>query len=147
MQKLMTFLILMAAACGCSHAPTTNTPSNSNAQDWAQATVEIHYVLRHSDRRLTLESDAQGVHGKSLVDGTQLKQCQVDAVHYQEFVSKVRNFISQRRSLASADCRAPYTITLKNQKDTLQIQGCRTQDEGAFSHLVQEGEFLIYRQK
>jgi hypothetical protein len=147
MQKLITFITLMAAACACSHAPTHSSQNDSNAQDWAQASVEIHYVLRHSDRRLTLESDANGVHGKSLVDGTQLKQCQVDAARYQEFVSKVRNFVSQRRSLASSDCRAPYTITLKNQKDTVQVQGCRTQDEGAFSHLVQEGEFLIYRQK
>jgi hypothetical protein len=151
MQKLMTFLTLMAAACACSHAPTTNTPGDSNSpngsQDWRQASVDIHYVLRHSDHRLTLESDSHGVHGKSLVDGTQLKQCQIDATHYQEFVSKVRNFISQSRTPASSDCRAPYTITLKNQKDTLQVQGCRTQDEGAFSHLVQEGEFLIYRQK
>jgi hypothetical protein len=92
------------------------------------------------------------------MDGAQLKQCQIDTARYQEFLTKVRSFVSQRRAIAStassqpssqslSDCRAPYTITLKNQKDTVQIQGCRVQDEGAFSHLVQEGEFLIYRQK
>lgn len=154
MLKFIPFLILVATATACSHAPTTQSNGDMAQQDWSQTSVDIHYVLRHSDRKLTLESDVKGVHGKSLVDGSQLRQCQVDAKRYQDFIAKVRNFVAQRRSIAStpsstspADCRAPYSILLKNQKDTVEIHGCRTQDEGAFSHLVQEGEFLIYRQK
>jgi hypothetical protein len=145
---------LSAMFSACSHTPVQTAQTSSEAQDWSHASVDIHYVLRHSDRRITLEADEKGVHGKSLMDGAQLKQCQIDATRYLDFITKVRNFISQRRTIASTassqispDCRAPYTITLKNQKDTMQIQGCRIQDEGAFSRLVQEGEFLIYRQK
>lgn len=154
MLKSIPFLILLVAASSCSHAPMEKSDNSLAQQDGSPTTIEIHYVLRHSDRKITIESDSNGVHGKSLVDGAQLKQCQIDATRYQDFIGKVKNFISQRRSIASTnsttpptDCRAPYTILLKNQKDTTQIQGCRTQDEGAFSHLVQEGEFLIYRQK
>lgn len=154
MLKFIPFLTLVLAAASCSHAPTNSSESSFAQQDGSETTIDIRYVLRHADRRLTLESDSKGIRGKSLVDGAQLKQCQIDATRYQDFVGKVKNFITQRRSIASTpattsptDCRAPYTILLKNQKDTLQIQGCRTQDEGAFSHLVQEGEFLIYRQK
>lgn len=154
MLKFISIFAFVAVASSCSHAPTAKSETDANSQNWSDTAIDIHYVLRHSDRRLTLEAGTQGIHGKSLVDGTQLKQCQIDASRYQEFLTKVRNFMTQRRSIASTptpgnstDCRAPYTIVLKNQKDTLQIQGCRTQDEGAFSHLVQDGEFLIYRQK
>jgi hypothetical protein len=155
MPKLISILLItMATFTGCSHAPASKPNPDSVAQNSNGTSVEIRYILRHTDRNLKLEADQNGIHGQSLVDGSQLKQCEIDALRYQNFVTKVRNFLTERRSLASVspveksvDCRAPYTITLKNQKDTIQFQGCRTQDEGAFSHLVQEGEFLIYRQK
>ncbi len=156
MLKFISVVFFLAVLSACTHAPMsspTNDPEMTS-QDWSQSSIDIRYSRRHSDRRLTLEGNPQGVHGNSLVDGSQLKQCQIDKSRYQEFLTKVKSFVTQRRSIASttssgtpADCRAPYTIVLKNQKDTFQIQGCRIQDEGAFSHLVQEGEFLIYRQK
>jgi hypothetical protein len=157
MKPFYLVLLLAWVASSCSHAPTSlsKTDSTPASADWEQTSVDIHYVLRHSERRLLIEADQQNVRGLSSVEGSQLKHCQIDVSRYQQFLTKAKDFVQHQRTLASTptpaapspDCRAPYTIVLKNPKDTVQIHGCRTKDEGAFSHLVQDGEFLIYRQK
>jgi hypothetical protein len=148
------FLILTLIASGCAHAPHSDSiSSDAPSSDWKTTSIEIQYKLHNTQRKLMILPDTQGVHGRSIVDGSQLKQCQIDATRYQDFLSKVRSFMDHQRVPASAqnamtaECRAPYKIVLKNPKDTAALEGCRLSDEGAFSHLVQEGEFLIYRQK
>jgi hypothetical protein len=154
MLKTIPLFILIFIASACSHGPKPQPDQNSvPSNDWTQTSIEIRYSLRHANRKIILEADQNHVQGESLVDGSPLKRCQVNIPQYQEFLTKIRDFIARRRSVASApsenssDCRAPYSIQLKTPNDTLQLQGCRIHDEGAFSHLVQDGEFLIYRQK
>lgn len=153
-----TLAFAVIGASGCSHAPLDSSSSNSSPTVWTHTSVDIHYMLGHSHRQLLIEADAAEIHARCLHDGNQLKQAKLDPPRYQDYLSKVRDFVDKRRSVASdtltppqADCRDPYTITLKNTKDIAQvpteIHGCRMKDEGAFSHLVQDGEFLIYRQK
>jgi hypothetical protein len=152
-QSSKVFLILALIATGCAHAPPVSSSRDEAPQiDWKTTSVEIQYKLHNTQRKLVISSDTQGVHGQSMMDGAQLKLSQIDALRYQDFLTKIQSFMDHQRAPASTqsakgmlECRAPYKIVLKNRRDTVNLEGCRLSDEGAFSHLVQEGEFLIYR--
>lgn len=152
----------------CAGKTTTSDSANDAAksgispEEALQTSIDIRYHLGHSHRHLQMHvepKDTSLVTAQITVDGSVLKESHLNAQRYSSFISKVRNFVDKRRSLASStpppnggECHDPYQVEIKNglkkdqadRVDTLKVEGCRIQDEGAFSHLINEGEFLIY---
>lgn len=151
--------ILSTAFTGCSEkAPLADSKNDQlSTQEVLQTEIDIHYHLGHAHRRLWIHAsptDPTIWVAQVTVDGAVLKESKIDAKRGAGYISKIRDFVEKRRALASGaatastDCHDRYQVSIKFpqtiQKDTLKAEGCRIQDEGSFSHLVNEGEFLIY---
>lgn len=121
------------------------------------STVDISYVLGHSRRRLVAWARNDTFAGQTLMDHQILRESKIDRRHYSEFFGKAEQFVSTpRRKPATqtppdekegAACRTPFTVTVRVGNETQTLQGCRGEDNGALSHLVRDGEFLLYSKK
>jgi hypothetical protein len=121
----------------------------------ADSSIDITYVLGHSHRRFVAWSKNDACGGQTLVDHQILRESGIDRGHYTEYFNKVEQFVStphrkpaeQGAPLPADDaCRTPFTVTLRLGSETKIVQGCRGADDGALSHLVRDGEFLLYAQ-
>jgi hypothetical protein len=151
--------LCMISLWGCAGKPTMSEDSKGPLVTLAaQTSIDIRYHLGHSHRHLKMHvspTDPSVIEAQMKVDGAVLKEINISAERYSAFISKVKDFVEKRRSLANTnpqsnpnDCHDPYEVVVENPQaksgDTLKVDGCRIQDEGAFSRLVNEGEFLIY---
>lgn len=166
-------LALTAACCliaGCAHSQGTrpdNTPGTADDEhlrsQLSDSSVDISYVLGHSHRRFLIWSKNASCGGQTYLDHQVMRESEVDQKHYAEYFGKVAQFVGaphrkpaeqavsgqQSTPPVSAEdaCRTPFTVTLRVGSDTRVLQGCRGSDEGALSHLVRDGEFLLFSRK
>lgn len=149
--KTFAALTILAGTLGCSSAPHSADP-------WKETSVRIEYVLGHSHRRIVMEPKNSEIQAESFLEAKSLKRATIDAAHYQTFLTQLKSFVDQHQTrLATGgdpspvrtptECSAPYTVTVITSNRIIKLDGCRQQDQGAFSHLIQNGEFLIYSQK
>jgi hypothetical protein len=160
---------LCAAAAGCATARTADTSAADDGAGGAarskspltelttearrDSSIEISYLLGRSHRRIVARAKQENYSGQAYLDRQLLHEGSIDRAHYSEFFGKVEKFIAapHRKPAEAAQlddsCRTPFTVNLRVGKDTRTLQGCRGEDEGALSHLVREGEFLLYSKK
>lgn len=162
---------LAAAASGCAtHAVKPDTGNVVDAHALAElsdSSVDISYVIGHSHRRFVAWAKHDSFGGQTLFDHQILRESGIDRHHYSEFLNRVEQFVSTplrkpadlgaaaavagapaaTPSQSDDSCRTPFTVTLRIGTDTKTLQGCRGADEGALSHLVRDGEFLLYSNK
>lgn len=153
---LLVALTMVALAPGCAtfRGSPASTPGSPEAprpvpkEALRDSTVDISYVLGHSRRRLVTWARNDGFGGQMLMDHQILREKEIDQSHYSEFFGKAEGFVrTPRRKLAEDKCRTPFTVTIRIGSETQSLQGCRGSDDGALSHLVRDGEFLIYSNK
>ena len=162
-RRLIPAVLLLTAglfAFGCatpqSHPPgegaTHEEVANANLRS-----VEIVYVLGHDLHRFFATSDAT-LHENSATakytEGHQvLAETKLDPKHYADFHEKALAFVTAlRRNVASLPgkpdkCRNTFTVTVKDGAKLWTESGCRSTDDGAFSRLVRDEQFLLYSKK
>lgn len=168
--KAFAMIWCLATVSGCATHPAKPDDSHGNPVDaraqteLSDSSVDISYVLGHSHRRFVAWARSESFGGQTLLEHQILRESGIDRHHYTEFLSKVEQFVStplrkpadQGAAAATRpstppqsgnQCRTPFTVTLRIGTDTKTLQGCRGADEGALSHLVRDGEFLLYSNK
>ena len=150
---------LIAAASGCSTSrpqadagvgPPSDAPSHAALSD---SSIDISYVLGHSHRRFVAWGKKEVSGGQTLLDHQVLRESTIDHARYSDFLAKAEQFVNTPRrhpadqGAPDETCRTPFTVTLRIGSDTQIMQGCRGEDDGALSHLVRDGEFLLYSAK
>ena len=150
----LSLLLATFALSGCAtHPPQADGSRAGDDADRAALTdssIDISYVLGHSHRRLVVWAGKDGLGGQTLLDHQILRESPVERGRYAQFLAKVEQFLNApRRKPADNDdsCRTPFTITVRVGTETKIVQGCRGEDDGALSHLVRDGEFLLFSNK
>jgi hypothetical protein len=158
----------LVAAClsasGCATTGSGGAKSGDAAKPLPHealkdSAVDISYVLGHSRRRLVAWARNESFGGQALLDHQILRESEVDRSRYSAFFGKAEALVSapkrkpaqQGAAGSGADdndsCRTPFTVTVRVGSKSQTLQGCRGEDDGALSHLVREGEFLLYSSK
>jgi hypothetical protein len=152
MRNLKWAFILAAVnilGCGTGKvAPTSDLSMNT------VSSVEIEYSLGHYQHRFT----ATGAPGKAQVttylERDVVEHASVDPTKYETFVAKAIAFSQKpkRTPTQEGECRSPYNVVIKtgekSTEKTYTSQGCRSSDDqGALSRLVRDGEFLLFSKK
>jgi hypothetical protein len=150
---ILPLLLLASLAQGCAaKAPRPEEGTAGSAlsgEAYSDSSVDISYLLGHSHRRLTAWGKKDAFEGQAYMDHQILREGSIARNHYVEFLAKVEQFVNsphRRPAEEQADpgCRSPFIVTLRIGTVTRVIQGCRGTDDGALSHLVRDGEFLLY---
>jgi hypothetical protein len=144
-------LVLVLLASGCATTSKTESPAPELPKApplTGISSVEIQYTLGHSQNQLVLKSEKSEEGGmiQSYLEHQIVGEAKVDGAHYAEFYQKAVVFAQDPgRSVAQMDnCRNPFTITIRNEKENQVTNGCRSSDEGKLSRLVRAGETLLY---
>jgi hypothetical protein len=159
-KQLLTLKVLttitLACTTGCASAPPKTAaeqepqPIHLSQSEIGDSRVDIAYELGRAQHRLTAEAGENKVTGRYLHDHSVLSEGEVDGTKYADFLQKALAFVqipTRVPSSGEAPCHAPFTVTVRVLKDIKVSTGCRGADEGLFSHLVKDGEFLIYSKK
>ena len=160
--------ITMASGSGCAtHRTSPDESAGKPSAEVARTTlfdssVDISYVLGHSHRRFVAWAKNESYGGQTLLDHQIFRESGIDRHHYSEYFGKVEQYVNtprrkpadqgvagQQSTPVQGDdtCRTPFTVTLRVGADTKVLQGCRGADDGTLSHLVRDGEFLLYSNK
>ncbi len=155
------FAMLCLAGTGCGTGAVRSAGSDrplpiqasgtSSAGD--QKIVDIVYILGHDLHRFIATSRIDGASAQALEDHQVLEDNKVDPKRYAEFYEKALAFVkAPRRTVASAsqkaeNCRNTFTVVVKDGEQSWTESGCRSTDDGAFSRLVRDGQFLLYSKK
>ncbi len=145
-------VVLVGIWSGCATQPVEPKPESVSSRGLKDSGIDITYVLGHSHRRFIAQAKNSFFLAQSFVDKQILKENSVNEGHYTAFFSKVEQFVSAPTRGPSAtsnsnNCRSPFTITLRVGADTKAVSGCRGMDDGALSHLLRDGEFLLSSRK
>jgi hypothetical protein len=141
---------LNIAACGTANiAPPSQGPSTGEI-----SSVEIEYSLGHYQHRFTAEANPGKAQVTTYLDRDVVEHAFVDPAKYDSFVAKAIAFSQKpkRAPTEEAECRSPFKVVIKtgekNTEKTYTSQGCRSSDnDGALSRLVRDGEFLLFSKK
>jgi hypothetical protein len=112
----------------------------------ASTSVTIDYELGKDHYQLQVVSDKNTTTVKSYSGKHLLKQGPIVRDKYLLFLNKANLFINtpQNISRKSYPRRGPFRVTVKSGESTKTAEGYRSDDEGSFSRLIREGEFLLY---
>lgn len=110
------------------------------------SSVTLNYELGRDHYLFQVVSRKNIIYVKSYLDKQLLKEGKVSPEKYSAYFNKVKLFLSIPQTLSAKNqfCRGPFTVTLKSPDSTKISKGCRSNDDGALSRLVREGEFLLY---
>jgi hypothetical protein len=142
---------LLACSSAKKRAPSdeqdssaSKTPSQNQAKD---SSVDIDYILGRDHYRFFVEAHGGEVKANTYLGRQILEQGMIDANRYPDFLVKASLFIDHHQKYPSQDfnCRAPFKVTVRIGQESQSVRGCRsTEDGGALSKLVRDGEFLLY---
>jgi hypothetical protein len=160
---LIIAAISLSLASACSTAPRSAVGSPGASAEAAppgfkvdptqSSSVDITYVLGHYQHRFTAQSDEKNATAETFLEKDKVEEGPIDRSQYVEFLQKAAAFVAHSKTPLGRDvanagaCRNPFTITVWIGKETYTSNGCRSNDDGALSHLVKEGEFLLYSKK
>lgn len=146
-----TLISVLTALClaGCATHRAKSDGSDEARIESIDSGIDISYVLGHAHRRLLVQTKDNQIVAQSYLEHQILKESEIDREHYADFLKKAKTFVENPQRLpANQDlCRSPFTVTLRIGKDLKVVNGCRSTDEGALSHLLRDGEFLLYSKK
>jgi hypothetical protein len=138
-------ILLLLTASSCS-TPSHPSAAPAAAPDRIASSVEILYTRGHNQHRLFASLDGDKAVAQSYLDRQILAESAVDRANYFDFVKKASEFLKGNKQTADRfPCRTPFTVTVRQGGETRAASGCLTPDEGALSHLVRDGEFLLQR--
>lgn len=148
--KCALFIILVYLI-GCSPAPVRKEPIESSKpkSQSEDSSVEILYTLGHSKHRFYAESKGGQWIVQDFRERQLLEQLAVDQAKYSGFLKKASSFLSDVKRSAQQQqqvvpCRTPFTVVVKIGQESKSSSGCRSSDDGSFSHLIQDGESMLY---
>jgi hypothetical protein len=153
MKRLKWAVVLAAfnlAACGTGKlAPVSDNPASGDV-----SSVEIEYSLGHYQHRFTADGGLGKAQVTTYLERDVVEHASVDPAKFDSFVIKAIAFSQKpkRAPTEQAECRSPYKVEIKtgpkSAEKTYTSQGCRSSDdEGALSRLVRDGEFLLFSKK
>jgi hypothetical protein len=152
MKNLKWMLVLAALnVVGCG---TGKVNSNSELSINTVSSVEIEYSLGHYQHRFTANGAPDKAQVTTYLERDVVEHASVDPAKYGSFVAKAIAFSQKpkRAPTEEAECRSPFKVVIKtgekSAEKTYTSQGCRSSDdEGALSRLVRDGEFLLFSKK
>jgi hypothetical protein len=112
----------------------------------SDSSVDIQYLLGRGLHRFMIQSAGNSVTANTSIDKQTVIQALIDARKYPDFLEKATIFVSQYQKNPSEPtlCRSPFVVIVRLGKEIQTARGCRSQDGGALSKLVRDGEFLLY---
>ena len=148
LRQWFTLLCIAGLTACAGSAPKPESPPDKGGGE-ATSSVDITYMLGHNQRRFYAESKAGGVLAQTFLDRQIVEAGQIDREHYLGFLKKASSFIDAagKTSLERIPCRSPFTVTVRVGEATQATKGCRSADESGISHLVRDGEFLLFSKK
>jgi hypothetical protein len=104
-------------------------------------------VRGRNNHRLFVAIKGDAATAQSYLEHQILAESPVDPARYMTFLAQASEFLKTPHGAASEHfpCRAPFTVTVRIGTDTRAASGCVGSDEGALSHLVRDGEFLLHQ--
>jgi hypothetical protein len=146
----LTAFALMITGCGTTRVASPSPDLSVNDV----SSVEIEYALGHYQHRFTADGHAGNAQVTTYLERNIVEQALVDPAKYASFVAKDIAFSEKpkRAPTEEAECRSPFKVVIKtgekNTEKTYTSQGCRSSDnDGALSRLVRDGEFLLFSKK
>lgn len=155
--RVVFILFFLALSTSCSTAPTTGQSQslppkhleiNSNFEAQAQdSSVEIQYSLGRDRYRFSALAHGDLVTASTYLGKQVLEHGTIKRDRYPHFLKKASAFIEsyqQGTSPSQTPCRSPFIVMVRIGNETQIARGCRSSDNGTFSKLVKDGEFLLY---
>jgi hypothetical protein len=146
-----TFAIAVLALSACGTGKVAPTPDTASV---TVSSVEIEYSLGHYQHRFTADGHPGKAQVTTYLERDVVQHASVDPAKYDSFLSKAIAFTEKpkRAPTEEAECRSPFQVVIKtgekSTEKTYTSQGCRSSDdEGALSRLVRDGEFLLFSKK
>jgi hypothetical protein len=144
--RVVAVTLLLFALAGCSSTPPKKNPEP--VDPGSVSSVEINYVRGHNEHRLIATLKGEAAVAQTFLDRQVLAESTIDPGKYMGFLHQAAEFLKvPRRSPDHFPCRTPFTVTVRIGTDTQVTSGCLGADEGALSHLVRDGEFLLHQGK
>ena len=139
-------LALLLITSACSSAPKTETPPPAGPSI-DESSVEIHFVRGHNNHRLFVSMRGDAAVAQSFFEHQMLSESMIDHDRYMGFLAQACDFLKVPHGAATeaSPCRTPFTVTVRMGTETRAASGCVGSDEGALSHLVRDGEFLLHQ--
>ena len=153
MNRSICLLVLILVG-GCSSGPL-KVDQNS----YVNADIEINYIMGHYKHRFLVQASAREVVAQAFLDHDLVEKEVVDREEYGRFYEKTLAFLKGHeegpaKAAVTAEpvaaCRNPFTVSVRladNGAKARSVSGCRTPAESTVSHLIKEGEFLLYSKK
>lgn len=112
--------------------------------------ISCRYFLGHDSHALEVEWGTGGGMVKTFLDKEMVAQAVVQKANYLELIGKIKDYFRSQegKEQHSLDmCKRPFEVAVSQGEKRQALQGCREWDEGKFSNLIRDVEFLMYSKK
>ncbi len=132
--------------CICIITPSLAQPRPKPMLNPPSSQVDIEYSLGRDQYRLTFETHGDTVLAKSYRDKKIVENGPINSQKFPDFLKKVSETMGTLKGekTQGLSCQSPFTVTLKLAGQVQIVKGCRSNDQGHFSKLIRDGEFLMY---
>ena len=147
--SLISFLVSLPVLSGCSSTPKAISPPQIEASVPSLASsknqIDIQYTLGRRDHyRFYAMDEGDTAKASTYLNRQILDEGAIDRNQFENFLKKVLQYVQESPKATNGPCRSPFTIQVKIENKVSSASGCRSDDHGRLSRLIQEGEFLLY---
>ena len=151
-QKLIIIYSLIVIAAGCSSKTATNFSDPEElktvyVEDFKNVSIDIVFERGHNLHRIHAfhkipHPELHIFHDKKVYKSLAIKEEQFKAL-LAKSIDTAGAFFRKLANKESNRCRTPFVIKVANSREKLEVEGCRSSEEGAvFGKLIAEIEYL-----
>jgi hypothetical protein len=117
-------------------------------EDIKSASVDIVFDRGHNSHRIYATNKSSSPEIFVFHDRQVYKSLKIDELKFKELLSKslqTAGTLHRKPAIKeNSPCRTPFQITVKNNRETFSVEGCRSADEagGVFGKFIAEIEYL-----
>jgi hypothetical protein len=146
-------LILILCVVSCSSIPSERFANQDELlsvymEDIKSASVDIIFDRGHNSHRIYATNKSSSPEIFVFHDRQVYKSLKIDELKFKELLSKslqTAGTLHRKPAIKeSSPCRTPFQITVKNNRETFSVEGCRSAEEagGVFGKFIAEIEYL-----
>ena len=152
----LTLMLGTIVACSSPSSKIAPQPATENqppslreamqSKTLEESILDIEYFLERDRYRLSFKSTGEHASIELYHDGKITQKAEINPTQCVNFLKKTTDAMKafQTESSNPLPCLNPFIVTLRSEKVTNQVKGCRSRDNGNLSKLIREGEFLLY---